>query len=794
MNWNPFVSCCLAVVLLPGSAVSLAEADEEMPNTLAQFYGFSGIELYKLDARAFNLIAGDFNHDGLTDLMVADNRDSCLRLLIQRTAAETKTRQQTSGANELKSDWRFDIQEISVDKQLTALATADLNGDGRTDVVAVGVPDQLLVRYQPEKADAEWAGRWTVRLPGLKPASWMVAAGDLNSDRRADIVVLGENVTYVILQNEKGELESPQSLINTSAQLSMVQIGDLNGDGRNDLSYMANEGSTRGLCARLQTSDGRLGPEICFDLQQPRSVTLQNVDGQPGNEIITVESRTGRVVVSSLQPAQAESGSVPEHLMQYGIGPGGGNRGRSMAMGDVDGDRLTDVLVTDPEQAQLLLYRQNGIDGLGAVEVFPSLLGARDITLADLDGDNRTEILVLSEKEGVLATCRYAESRVTFPTSILKKPDGYELATMEPLPGPQGMQIVVCLSKGTGSKAKLEFRRLIRDGDSAWKLATDAAVPEVTGALGARGIDLVTMDVNADSLMDVLAVPSGTTEAGVQVLVQQPDGSLELIRNRGDLNLGVASAGSLFVSGTQLLVARDSFARAVTFSASGWQVDDQFNAGEASARLEGVAKLDLDGEPGEEIVLVDTGVKRLRILKRDEKLYRPWREVELGSLAFAGSSVADLNGDQHPDLLLAGTQHFSVLYAGRRNPVLKELASFKSEREDAYPADVIAGDLNGDSNADLTVIDTSINGVEILRLSEDSLRAATHFRVFEEKRLVSEAANRGTEPREGLAVDVTGDGRADLLLLCHDRLVVYPQDTGPEDVSPSAAATVPPAP
>jgi hypothetical protein len=43
---------------------------------------------------------------------------------------------------------------------------------------------------------------------------------------------------------------------------------------------------------------------------------------------------------------------------------------------------------------------------------------------------------------------------------------------------------------------------------------------------------------------------------------------------------------------------------------------------------------------------------------------------------------------------------------------------------------------------------------------------------------VSEAADRGLQPREGLIVDVTGDGRADLLLLCHDRLLVYPQDAG----------------
>jgi len=31
------------------------------------------------------------------------------------------------------------------------------------------------------------------------------------------------------------------------------------------------------------------------------------------------------------------------------------------------------------------------------------------------------------------------------------------------------------------------------------------------------------------------------------------------------------------------------------------------------------------------------------------------------------------------------------------------------------------------------------------------------------------------EPREALVADVTGDGRNDLIILVHDRILVYPQ-------------------
>jgi hypothetical protein len=53
-------------------------------------------------------------------------------------------------------------------------------------------------------------------------------------------------------------------------------------------------------------------------------------------------------------------------------------------------------------------------------------------------------------------------------------------------------------------------------------------------------------------------------------------------------------------------------------------------------------------------------------------------------------------------------------------------------------------------------IDTSIDGVAILRFDErDGIQEATSFRVFEEKRLVSSATDRGCSLVKGLIADVT---------------------------------------
>jgi hypothetical protein len=71
--------------------------------------------------------------------------------------------------------------------------------------------------------------------------------------------------------------------------------------------------------------------------------------------------------------------------------------------------------------------------------------------------------------------------------------------------------------------------------------------------------------------------------------------------------------------------------------------------------------------------------------------------------------------------------------------------------------------------------------VQILSFDENAqLADAYKFKVFEEHPHSSERAAAGRnansgEPRHVLVQDVTGDGRGDLILLVHDRIIVYPQ-------------------
>src|SRR6185369_11333882 len=177
---------------------------------------------------------------------------------------------------------------------------------------------------------------------------------------------------------------------------------------------------------------------------------------------------------------------------------------------------------------------------------------------------------------------------------------------------------------------------------------------------------------------------------------------------------------------------------------------------------------------------------KLRVLRRESNVYRPWREVEIGAFPYKSTHVADLNGDGRDDLLVFGTGKFGVLYAGQSDPRLKTLSSFETKLEQTHFTDVVAGDLNGDGQIDIAALDTKSQFVEILNYHpETGLRHALYFKVFEAKSLVSEERT-GSEPREAVIADVTGDGLPDLVVLSHDRVLLYPQDNGKPDEPKSA--------
>jgi hypothetical protein len=107
---------------------------------------------------------------------------------------------------------------------------------------------------------------------------------------------------------------------------------------------------------------------------------------------------------------------------------------------------------------------------------------------------------------------------------------------------------------------------------------------------------------------------------------------------------------------------------------------------------------------------------------------------------------------------------------------LTELDGYESPIKDGHLNDVVSGDLNSDGRKDLVFLETAKNYLDLVIFnSEHKLIPANRWQVFEERTFRNRRSDL-PEPREAVVADLTGDGKNDLAVMVHDRILVYPQE------------------
>ena len=107
---------------------------------------------------------------------------------------------------------------------------------------------------------------------------------------------------------------------------------------------------------------------------------------------------------------------------------------------------------------------------------------------------------------------------------------------------------------------------------------------------------------------------------------------------------------------------------------------------------------------------------------------------------------------------------------------LTELDGYETPIKDGHLNDVVSGDLNNDGRKDLVFLETARNYLDLVIFdAHHKLVPANRWQVFEERTFRSRRSDL-PEPREAVVADLTGDGKNDLAIMVHDRILVYPQE------------------
>ena len=104
------------------------------------------------------------------------------------------------------------------------------------------------------------------------------------------------------------------------------------------------------------------------------------------------------------------------------------------------------------------------------------------------------------------------------------------------------------------------------------------------------------------------------------------------------------------------------------------------------------------------------------------------------------------------------------------------LSSYETDFEDVSYDLFSVGDINGDGDREVILVDGQKHLLEVLKYTEsDDWKSMLHFTVFDENLYYRGRKGGSVEPREVVIADFTSDQLQDVAVLVHDRVIVYPQ-------------------
>lgn len=793
LRYRPCAIFCVPTIRLALVLSASEQAVGQVSNEgdLAPYFGWQPMEVMVIDDGFGPVSVADMNGDGLQDVVVANNRKSRLEIYFQRREGSPTEDAQSGEVNELPLLWRFRRETIPISTRVIGLAVHDFNTDSLPDLILGGSPAEIILMAQKRLGEFAIQARRTAA--GLQAGRNGFLLANLIADAKPELVALAEKGIrlYPIQSDSIGQ----PTTIPVGNGIVACFVEDFDGDGLQDLMAVAPSDASPVRMWNQIGSDSdenltELGPENRFELPTLRELKPVRVAGKPGALFATIEQASKRIVLyefikemvdlQSTNALRLLEKEVDAPLAVYGF-PNLGNARPAITVADCDGDGLLDVLATNPDSNTVLLYRQVQGQGLSEPVAYPTLAAPFAIASANVDGDSSAEVFVLSQDEKVVGRSDFADGDLSFPSPLAAPGDLVTLAYV-PLQNPT-------LAVITKDKREHTLRLIGMDGTSR-----DIAL----GSLARSPETILSWDADQDGALDILLL---TRDEPMILLQQGSDGSFAK-RTKDEMGqYGLVAAANGFnttimdVTGDgagELILADRNYIRALryqptqtegTTDAPGWQVVDQFNLADARSRLSAVTVLEQD------LVVADSAGHRLVVLASSREGVgesAPGAWTEAGSLRVGGFDPLALyagafTGDNGRSILCTGADGFAIVRLGGERAVLREVASYRSDDEDRLEHELSSGDVNGDGFTDLVALDAGEQVLEVFSISRSlRLMPANEFRVFQ-SRLFQGGDEREFEPHACVVADVTGDGAADLLVMVHDRILIYPQSVRPNN-------------
>ncbi|MEW6606711.1 MAG: FG-GAP-like repeat-containing protein [bacterium] len=290
---------------------------------------------YPVNQGPFGVGIGDMNADGLNDVVVGCAAADVIHIFTQN-----------------KGGTLTQAMVFRTERGPYGLAVGDVNGDGRNDIVVPnsGAISISIFTWLPEVKESydyllgsfKKCESLTMQRQGNEifshivyasgPISYWLAIGDINGDGREDIATVnyGNNTVNAYFQQPDKSLLPMGALQTAGGNPSTVAIGDLTGDGINEIA--ASGGPVSIFGRKDETSFGLIGTATSKD-GRAGGVKIGDINNDGRADLVTTHGETFTIYL------QDNKGHLlPPLYFPTGKAPGG------LAIADVNNDGLNDVI------------------------------------------------------------------------------------------------------------------------------------------------------------------------------------------------------------------------------------------------------------------------------------------------------------------------------------------------------------------------------------------------------------------------------------------------------------------